>query len=196
MAPYLHRRASHHPCALASPLVPSRLDACHHIKRFSPSYWPLPRSPPCSLPQLLPTPLDIHIKWPNDIYTSTGLKIGGVLIHTTWATDRFNVVTGIGLNVHNRNPTTCIEEMLLAACSSSSSSHDRRASGGGDAAATAEGALPQMLDRELLLARIVTRLEECFQVGTDEAAAGAVTVSYTSSVMCVMSLRPPPPLGV
>lgn len=165
--------ASSHPHALtASLFISSSLDIC--VMWLSPSIFCL-RSLPLKLHfchplphQLLPSPLDIRIKWPNDIYTSSGLKIGGILIHTTWASDRFNVVTGVGLNVHNRNPTTCIEEMLQAACSSSSisSSHDRRASGMGGAAVAAaeEGGLPQVLDRELLLARIVTRLEECFQV--------------------------------
>lgn len=43
----------------------------------------------CDAPprQGLPLP-GIRIKWPNDIYTAGGLKIGGALIHTTWQRDR------------------------------------------------------------------------------------------------------------
>lgn len=40
----------------------------------------------------------VHIKWPNDIYVN-GLKIGGVLIHTTWQSQGFNIITGIGMHV-------------------------------------------------------------------------------------------------
>lgn len=54
---------------------------------------------------------DVAIKWPNDIY-SGGLKLGGALIHTNWRSDRFSVVCGIGLNVSNREPTTCLDELL------------------------------------------------------------------------------------
>ena len=54
-----------------------------------------PPSPPPSLPSQLTTPLDIRIKWPNDIYCG-GLKLGGALIHTTWQDGRFNVITGVG----------------------------------------------------------------------------------------------------
>jgi biotin--protein ligase len=53
----------------------------------------------------------VRIKWPNDIY-SGGLKIGGALIHTSWKGDRFGVTCGIGLNVANREPTTCLEAIL------------------------------------------------------------------------------------
>ena len=108
--------------------------------------------------QNLSAPLDIRIKWPNDIYTSKGLKIGGVLIHTTWSKDRFNVVTGVGLNVSNRQPTTCTDQMLLEACGTSSSS------GSESAFPNDPPDVPRGIPREVLLASIVTQLEACFQV--------------------------------
>jgi len=67
--------------------------------------------------------LPIAIKWPNDVYylppsrpgseaQSVPQKVAGALIHTTWSRDRFNVVTGIGLNVSNSHPTTCINSII------------------------------------------------------------------------------------
>lgn len=96
--------------------------------------------------QGLPLP-DVRIKWPNDIYTSSGLKIGGTLIHTTWQRDRFNVVTGIGLNVSNRHPTTCLEALVAEA-----------------AAAHGVAAPPRpSLTREAVLAAVLGSLEDVFE---------------------------------
>ncbi|GFR40290.1 hypothetical protein Agub_g471 [Astrephomene gubernaculifera] len=60
----------------------------------------------CGLPAV-----PLRIKWPNDIYAE-GVKVGGALIHTTWQGAGFNVITGIGLNVNNRSPTTCLDELV------------------------------------------------------------------------------------
>ena len=64
--------------------------------------------------QSLLQPLDVRVKWPNDIYVS-GLKIGGILINTTISQGRFNIVCGVGLNLDNRQPTTCINQLLTDA---------------------------------------------------------------------------------
>ncbi|KAL9229112.1 hypothetical protein vseg_004618 [Gypsophila vaccaria] len=55
--------------------------------------------------------LDIKIKWPNDLYLN-GLKVGGVLCTSTYKSKRFNISVGIGVNVDNRQPTTCLNERL------------------------------------------------------------------------------------
>lgn len=55
--------------------------------------------------------LDIRIKWPNDIYAGN-LKIAGVLCHSSYRQNMFHVIMGVGLNVSNTTPTTCIETLL------------------------------------------------------------------------------------
>lgn len=63
--------------------------------------------------------IDVRIKWPNDLYLN-GLKVGGILSTSTYKSKKFNVSTGIGLNVDNEKPTTClnavVRELSAAAC--------------------------------------------------------------------------------
>uniref|UniRef100_A0A0A9D9F7 BPL/LPL catalytic domain-containing protein n=1 Tax=Arundo donax TaxID=35708 RepID=A0A0A9D9F7_ARUDO len=55
--------------------------------------------------------LDVKIKWPNDIYLK-GLKVGGILCTSSYQSKLYNVCTGIGLNVDNEKPTTCLNAGL------------------------------------------------------------------------------------
>ncbi|KAI4388061.1 hypothetical protein MLD38_000431 [Melastoma candidum] len=55
--------------------------------------------------------LDLRIKWPNDIYLN-GLKVGGILCTSSYKSKKFNVSAGIGLNVHNNEPTICLNKVL------------------------------------------------------------------------------------
>lgn len=55
--------------------------------------------------------LDVKLKWPNDIYFQ-GLKVGGVLCTSTYRSKMFNVTVGIGLNLDNDQPTTCLNQEL------------------------------------------------------------------------------------
>ncbi|CAM8877775.1 unnamed protein product [Rhodiola kirilowii] len=57
------------------------------------------------------SPLDIKIKWPNDLYLH-GLKVGGILCTSTYKEKKFNVSAGIGLNVDNEKPSTCLNSVL------------------------------------------------------------------------------------
>ncbi|XWS23797.1 hypothetical protein CRYUN_Cryun28dG0046300 [Craigia yunnanensis] len=57
--------------------------------------------------------LDARIKWPNDLYLN-GLKVGGILCTSTYKSKKFNVSCGIGLNVGNEKPTTCLNAVLKA----------------------------------------------------------------------------------
>ncbi|CAL1353375.1 unnamed protein product [Linum trigynum] len=63
--------------------------------------------------------IDARIKWPNDIYLN-GLKVGGILCTSTYRSKKFNISAGIGLNVDNDKPTTCLNaflrDMSPAAC--------------------------------------------------------------------------------
>ncbi|XP_072079672.1 biotin--protein ligase 1, chloroplastic isoform X3 [Arachis hypogaea] len=55
--------------------------------------------------------VDVKIKWPNDLYLN-GLKVGGILCTSTYKSKKFNVSAGIGLNVSNEKPTTCLNTEL------------------------------------------------------------------------------------
>ena len=61
----------------------------------------------------------VRIKWPNDIYYvgSEGgkdvfLKLGGVLCHSAYKSDGFYMTIGVGLNVDNVLPTTCLNALV------------------------------------------------------------------------------------
>ncbi|XP_010091344.2 biotin--protein ligase 2 isoform X1 [Morus notabilis] len=55
--------------------------------------------------------VDVRIKWPNDLYLNN-LKVGGVLCTSTYRSKKFDVSVGIGLNVDNEKPTTCLNAFL------------------------------------------------------------------------------------
>ncbi|CAM0946677.1 unnamed protein product [Alopecurus aequalis] len=55
--------------------------------------------------------LDVRIKWPNDLYLK-GLKVGGILCTSSYEPKFYNICTGIGLNVDNEKPTTCLNAAL------------------------------------------------------------------------------------
>ncbi|KAK2659623.1 hypothetical protein Ddye_006156 [Dipteronia dyeriana] len=61
--------------------------------------------------------LDVKIKWPNDLYLN-GLKVGGILCTSTYKLKKFNVSVGVGLNVSNEEPTTCLNAALRKLCDS------------------------------------------------------------------------------
>ncbi|DAZ97025.1 TPA: hypothetical protein N0F65_012894, partial [Lagenidium giganteum] len=53
----------------------------------------------------------VRIKWPNDIYADK-VKIGGILCQSDWRDGQFSVTTGIGINISNRDPTVCLQDVL------------------------------------------------------------------------------------
>ncbi|CAN8277432.1 unnamed protein product [Cochlearia groenlandica] len=55
--------------------------------------------------------IEVKIKWPNDLYLN-GLKVGGILCTSTYTSNKFNISVGIGLNVDNEKPTTCLNSVL------------------------------------------------------------------------------------
>jgi biotin--protein ligase len=50
----------------------------------------------------------LRIKWPNDLYIGDRVKIGGVLCQSTANEGMFDICIGLGLNVENARPTTCL----------------------------------------------------------------------------------------
>ncbi|OWZ12410.1 Biotin-protein ligase [Phytophthora megakarya] len=53
----------------------------------------------------------VRIKWPNDIYANQ-VKIGGILCQSEYRDGKFSVTTGIGINISNRSPTICLQDIL------------------------------------------------------------------------------------
>ncbi|KAF4317588.1 hypothetical protein BBO99_00006384 [Phytophthora kernoviae] len=53
----------------------------------------------------------VRIKWPNDIYANK-VKIGGILCQSEYRDGKFSVTTGIGINISNRSPTICLQDVL------------------------------------------------------------------------------------
>ena len=56
--------------------------------------------------------LEINIKWPNDIYIKRNIKIGGVIVNSSFFDNEFNVVIGLGVNVSNNKPTECVNSLI------------------------------------------------------------------------------------
>ena len=54
--------------------------------------------------------LDINIKWPNDLLVSKRTKICGIISQSFYGNNVFDITSGIGINISNRKPTTCLEE--------------------------------------------------------------------------------------
>lgn len=80
--------------------------------------------------------LDIKLKWPNDIYANSDMKIGGLIVTSLIEGDmaicnigecyeqeklkrvslqhRVILILGLGVNLSNSIPTTCINDMITA----------------------------------------------------------------------------------
>ncbi|XP_060941960.1 biotin--protein ligase isoform X3 [Limanda limanda] len=64
----------------------------------------------CTLPGY--QDIDLRVKWPNDIYYSNLMKLGGVLVTSTVIGSTFHLLIGCGFNVTNSNPTVCINDLI------------------------------------------------------------------------------------
>lgn len=54
--------------------------------------------------------LDINIKWPNDVYVNRTTKFVGIICQSVYSNNVFDITSGIGINVSNDKPTTCLEK--------------------------------------------------------------------------------------
>jgi biotin--protein ligase len=62
----------------------------------------------------------VRLKWPNDIYAldpskaakKEFVKIGGILVNSSYSNGQYNIVLGIGLNTTNPLPTTSLNALL------------------------------------------------------------------------------------
>ncbi|KDD73830.1 hypothetical protein H632_c1802p0 [Helicosporidium sp. ATCC 50920] len=96
--------------------------------------------------------LDLRIKWPNDLL-SNGLKVGGVLCQSTYRQGQFRLVLGVGLNVSNAEPTTCVHAIVRQEA-------EKRQ------VALADPAEP--ISRERLMAEILSRVERMLRTLRDQ----------------------------
>uniref|UniRef100_A0A8C4ZLI7 Holocarboxylase synthetase n=1 Tax=Gadus morhua TaxID=8049 RepID=A0A8C4ZLI7_GADMO len=64
----------------------------------------------CTLPGY--QDIDLRVKWPNDIYYSNKIKLGGVLVTSTLMGSDFHLLIGCGFNVSNSNPTICLNDLV------------------------------------------------------------------------------------
>ncbi|XP_053772931.1 biotin--protein ligase isoform X4 [Desmodus rotundus] len=85
--------------------------------------------------------INLRVKWPNDIYYSGLMKLGGVLVNSTLMGETFYILIGCGFNVTNSNPTICINDLITA--------YNRE-----------HGAGLEPLRPDYLIARAVTALEQ------------------------------------
>ncbi|XP_036896515.1 biotin--protein ligase isoform X2 [Sturnira hondurensis] len=85
--------------------------------------------------------INLRVKWPNDIYYSDLMKLGGVLVNSTLMGETFYILIGCGFNVTNSNPTVCINDLITA--------YNRE-----------HGAGLEPLRPDCLIARAVTALEQ------------------------------------
>ena len=72
--------------------------------------------------------LPVKIKWPNDVYAldpaantkvhsserTKYVKIGGILVNSSYSGGDYNLVAGVGMNVANVSPTTSLDAMAKA----------------------------------------------------------------------------------
>lgn len=61
----------------------------------------------------------VRLKWPNDIYaldpakpgSNEYVKIGGILVNSSYSSGNYNLVVGIGINTTNAAPTTSLNAL-------------------------------------------------------------------------------------
>ncbi|KAG5672279.1 hypothetical protein PVAND_002417 [Polypedilum vanderplanki] len=56
--------------------------------------------------------LDLNVKWPNDIYVNGEIKIGGLIVNSIIEADSAICNIGLGVNLSNSIPTTCINDLI------------------------------------------------------------------------------------
>ncbi|XP_048396486.2 biotin--protein ligase isoform X2 [Stegostoma tigrinum] len=103
--------------------------------------------------------IDLRLKWPNDIYYSNLMKLGGVLVNSTLMGATFHVLVGCGFNVSNSNPTICINDIIQQ--------HNKE-----------NGTDLQTLRIDLLIARTVTIFENLMSIFQEKGPNGVLPLYY------------------
>ncbi|XP_041528925.1 biotin--protein ligase isoform X5 [Microtus oregoni] len=103
--------------------------------------------------------INLRVKWPNDIYYSDLMKIGGVLVNSTLMGETFYILIGCGFNVTNSNPTICINDLIAE--------HNKQ-----------HGAGLKPLRADHLIARAVTVLERLIDAFQAQGPNGVLPLYY------------------
>nr|CAB3253290.1 biotin--protein ligase [Phallusia mammillata] len=56
--------------------------------------------------------VNIGVKWPNDIYFGSEIKLGGVVVKSTMFKNNCIASIGCGVNICNEKPTVCVNQIL------------------------------------------------------------------------------------
>ncbi|XP_037065522.1 biotin--protein ligase isoform X2 [Peromyscus leucopus] len=103
--------------------------------------------------------INLRVKWPNDIYYSDLMKIGGVLVNSTLMGETFYILIGCGFNVTNSNPTICINDLI--------EEHNKEHETG-----------LKPLRADFLIAKAVTVLEKLIDRFQDQGPDGVLPLYY------------------
>ncbi|NWY01571.1 BPL1 ligase, partial [Nothoprocta ornata] len=103
--------------------------------------------------------IELRVKWPNDIYYSDLMKLGGVLVNSTLMETTFHILIGFGFNVDNSNPTICINDLIRK--------YNKE-----------EGTQLKPLTADCLIARTVTVLERLIDVFQEKGPNGVLHHYY------------------
>ncbi|XP_007943748.2 biotin--protein ligase [Orycteropus afer afer] len=103
--------------------------------------------------------INLRVKWPNDIYYSDLMKLGGVLVNSTLMGETFYILIGCGVNVTNSNPTICINDLVTEY------NKQHRAD-------------LKPLRADFLIARAVTKLEKLINTFQDKGPHGVLPLYY------------------
>lgn len=114
--------------------------------------------------------IDLRVKWPNDIYYSHLMKLGGVLVNSTLMGETFYILIGCGFNVTNSNPTICINDLITE--------YNKE-----------HGAELKPLRADYLIARAVTRLEKLIDTFQDKGPDGVLPLYYKYWVHSAQQVR-------
>ncbi|KAL0994492.1 hypothetical protein UPYG_G00122970 [Umbra pygmaea] len=103
--------------------------------------------------------IDLRVKWPNDIYYSNLMKLGGVLVTSTVMGPMFHLLIGCGFNVSNSNPTICINDLVMQ--------HNRD-----------HGTNLEALSSAQLIARTLTSLEQLISAFQKQGSQAVLPLYY------------------
>ncbi|XP_035171645.1 biotin--protein ligase isoform X1 [Oxyura jamaicensis] len=103
--------------------------------------------------------IELRVKWPNDIYYSDLMKLGGVLVTSTLIETTFHILIGFGFNVNNSNPTICINDLITKFNKE-------------------EGTKLKPLTADCLIARTVTVLERLIDIFQEKGPNGVLPRYY------------------
>ncbi|XP_077892636.1 biotin--protein ligase-like [Ictidomys tridecemlineatus] len=103
--------------------------------------------------------INLRVKWPNDIYYSDLMKMGGVLVNSTLMGETFYILIGCGFNVTKNNPTICINDLVTE--------YNKQ-----------YNAALKPLRADYLIARVVTVLETLIHTFQDKGPNGVLPLYY------------------